>query len=180
MDTAPSADASPIVIRSAEPSDAAAISSLLGQVGTFEGLLQTPDFPNAGRMDFLEKIEPHSCRLVAVAGDQIVGNAGLHLTQTSLRRSHVRYLGIGVHPAWQGRGIGRQLIERLIDWADNWTHVLRIELHVHADNERARSLYESLGFVEEGRHKAYALKAGRYVDCISMARLHPNPPRIAG
>ncbi|MRD46564.1 GNAT family N-acetyltransferase [Caenimonas koreensis] len=178
MDTAHQADANAIVIRSAEPSDAAAISNLLGQVGTFEGLLQTPDFPEAGRMEFLQKIEPHACRLVAVAGDKVVGNAGLHLAQMSLRRFHVRYLGIGVHPQWQGRGVGRQLIARLVDWADNWANVLRIELHVHADNDRARALYESFGFFEEGRHKAYALKNGRFVDCFSMARLHPNAPRI--
>ncbi|MBC7602195.1 MAG: hypothetical protein H7255_05975 [Ramlibacter sp.] len=40
MDTAHKADARPIVIRSAEPTDAAGISALLGTIGTFEGLLQ--------------------------------------------------------------------------------------------------------------------------------------------
>ena len=55
-----------------------------------------------------------------------------------------------------------------------------MELHVHADNDRAMALYRSLGFTEEGRHRAFALKAGRYVDCFSMARLHPHPPSVAG
>ena len=178
MDTAHKADADALIIRSAEPGDAAAISSLLGQVGTFEGLLQVPDVPDASRLEFLQKVEPHSCRLVAVSGDAIVGNAGLHVQGTSLRRMHVRGLGIGVHPAWQGRGVGRKLMARLVDWADNWAHVLRIELHVHADNHRAMALYKSMGFVEEGRHKAYALKNGRYVDSFSMARIHPSPPAI--
>ena len=178
MDAAHKADANPIVIRSAEPSDAAAISALLGQVGTFEGLLQVADAPIASRMEFLEKVDPHSCKLVAVAGDEIVGNAGLHIQAMTLRRMHVRGLGIGIHPAWQGRGVGRKLMNRLIDWADNWAHVLRIELHVHADNDRAMALYKSVGFVEEGLHKAYSLKNGRYVDSYSMARLHPNPPSL--
>lgn len=169
-----------VTLRAAEPSDAAGISALLGRIGTVEGTLQIPDMPVASRLEFLQRIEPRECRLVAVAGGEIVGSAGLHNAGLSLRRAHVRGLGIGLAPEWQGRGIGRRMIERLLDWADNWGGVLRIELHVHADNERAMALYRNLGFVEEGRHKGYALKGGRYVDSFSMARLHPNPPAIAG
>jgi putative acetyltransferase len=178
MDTAHKADAAPILIRPAEPEDALRISALVGQAGTFEGLLQSPDAPLASRLEFLQKVEPHSCKLVAVAGDEIVGSAGLHVQGTALRRMHTRMLGIGISPAWQGRGIGRRLMERLLDWADNWAGVLRVELHVHADNDRAMALYKSMGFVEEGRHKFYGLKNGRYVDSLSMARLHPTPPQI--
>jgi putative acetyltransferase len=178
MDKARKPDANTLVIRSAEPSDAAAISSLIGQVGTFEGLLQSPDAPVASRLEILTKVEPHCCKLVAVSGDEVVGQAGLYLQGTVLRRMHVRGLGIGIHPEWQGQGIGRRLMVRLIDWADNWAGVLRIELHVHADNDRAMALYKSMGFVQEGVHKAFSLKGGRYVDSYSMARMHPNPPSI--
>jgi len=68
---------------------------------------------------------------------------------------------------------------RLLDWADNWAGVLRVELVVHADNERAQALYRNMGFVEEGRMQAYAMKNGRYVDAIAMARLHPAPPSMS-
>ncbi|AMO24337.1 GNAT family N-acetyltransferase [Ramlibacter solisilvae] len=180
MDAAHKADATQIVIRSAEPEDAAAIAALLGQEGVAEGLLQVPLSPNATRIEFHQKLEPQGCRLVAVAGSEIVGMAGLHMAGASLRRLHVRSLGLGVATAWQGRGVGRLLLTQLVDWADNWGQVLRIELHVHADNARAQALYRSLGFVEEGRHKGYALRQGRYIDSLSMARLHPNPPVIAG
>jgi putative acetyltransferase len=178
MDTAHKADATPILIRSAEPEDAAAISALIGQPGVYEGLLQTPDAPNASRLEYHQKVEPHACRLVAVAGEEIVGSAGLHLSGTGLRRMHVRALGLGVATAWQGRGVGRRLLGRLLDWADNWGGVLRVELHVHADNERALALYRSMGFALEGRHKAFSLKNGRYVDSFSMARMHPSPPSL--
>jgi putative acetyltransferase len=174
------ADSGEILIRAAEPDDAAAISALLGRIGTFEGTLQLPDMPIASRIEMLQRVDAQSCRLVAVAGGEVVGMAGLHLQQPSLRRSHVRGLGIGIAPQWQGRGLGRQLMARLLDWADQWSGVLRIELWVHVDNERAIALYRSLGFIEEGRHKAYAMKNGRYADSISMARLHPDPPCIAG
>jgi putative acetyltransferase len=178
MDAAQKADANAITIRAAEPEDAARISAHLSQVGVFEGLLQVPDVPVASRLEYLQKFEPNACRLVAVAGNEIVGAAGLHLLQASLRRMHVRYLGLSVSPEWQGRGVGRQLLARLLDWADNWAGVLRVELHVHTDNDRAIALYRKMGFVEEGRHKAYGLKNGRYVDTFSMARLHPQPPSL--
>ena len=165
-------------IRSAEPADAAAISALLGTVGVVEGTLQLPDVPIASRIDFLQRIEPTGCRLVALADGAVVGMAALHPVQASLRRSHVRLLAIALAPEWQGRGAGRLLMERLLAWADQWAGVLRIELNVHVDNERAIALYRSLGFVEEGRHRGYALKNGQYVDSLSMARLHPRPPQL--
>jgi putative acetyltransferase len=167
-----------ITIRSAEPEDAAEIAALLGRPGVYEGLLQTPYAPNASRMEFHQKVEPRECRLVAVADGRIVGMAGLHMMGPSLRRTHARSLGIFVAPEWQRRGIGRKLLASAIDWADNWGHVLRIELQVHADNDKAHALYQSMGFVDEGRHKAFALRDGEYVDSISMARMHPKPPRI--
>ena len=180
MDTAHKADDSSITIRAMEPADAHEVSALTGAHGTFEGTLQLPDMPVASRLEWLQKVEPLSCRLVAVCRGEVVGSAGLHPAGNSLRRSHARMLAIGIAPGFQGRGIGLMLIARLLDWADNWAGVLRVELMVHADNDRAMALYRSMGFEDEGRHRAYAMKDGRYVDSLSMARLHPNPPRIAG
>jgi putative acetyltransferase len=85
-------------------------------------------------------------------------------------------LGLAVLPEAQGQGVGRALMHALCDWADNWGHVLRLELTVFADNHRAIRLYERCGFVHEGRHVGYALRDGRYDDVLSMARLHPKPP----
>jgi putative acetyltransferase len=169
-----------ILIRAAEPADAAGVSALLGQPGTFEGTLQLPDMPIASRLDFVQKVDPLACKLVALAGGEIVGMAGLYPQQPSLRRSHVRGLAIAIASGFQGRGLGRRMMARLLDWADNWGGVLRIELNVQADNERAIALYKSLGFVEEGRHRSYALRNGLYVDSLSMGRLHPAPPRLGG
>jgi L-phenylalanine/L-methionine N-acetyltransferase len=168
-----------LTIRPQEPQDAEQLSALLGSLGTFEGTLQLPDMPVAMRLERLRQVDNQSCKLVAVAGDRIVGAAGLHVGHPGLRRLHVRELGIGIAREWQGRGVGRQLIARLLDWADNWAGVLRVELTVHADNDRAIALYRKMGFVEEGRHRAYALKNGRYVDAFFMARLHPKQPLVA-
>jgi L-phenylalanine/L-methionine N-acetyltransferase len=172
-------EARSITIRSFEPEDARAVSALLGLPGAFEGTLQLPDVPVASRIEFLQRHDPLACKLVAVAGDEIAGMAGLHPVHPGLRRAHVRALGIVIAPPWQGRGIGRGLIERLLAWADGWAGVLRVELNVHAQNERAIALYRGLGFVEEGRHRGYVLRDGAFVDALTMARLHPNPPLLS-
>jgi putative acetyltransferase len=172
-------DATGLVLRSLEPADAAAVSALLGTPGVFEGTLQLPDAAVASRLEMLQRPEPGACRLVAVAGEGIAGTAGLYPVHPGLRRGHVRALGICIAPAWQGQGVGRQLLQRLLAWADDWAGVLRVELNVHAENTRAIALYRSVGFVEEGRHRGYVLRAGRYVDALTMARLHPDPPTLA-
>ncbi|HEX2543943.1 MAG TPA: GNAT family N-acetyltransferase [Ramlibacter sp.] len=175
----PAHQASTIEIRSFEPTDAHAVSAMLGAPGAFEGTLQLPEVPVSSRIEYLQKHDPMGCKLVAVCGGEVVGMAGLHPVHPGLRRSHVRILGIVIAPAWQGRGIGRQLLQRLLAWADDWANVLRVELNVHADNDRAIALYRSMGFVEEGRHRGYVLKAGQYVDALTMARWHPKPPVLS-
>lgn len=167
-----------LTIRAAEPADANALSALLGHPEVAPATLQLPDMPVASRLEMLQRVDPRDCRLVALDGTTLVGTAGLHTLAPTLRRQHVRMLGIAVAPGWQGRGVGSALLERLLHWADRWAGVLRIELHVHADNLRARALYERFGFREEGLHRAYTLKDGRWTDAWSMARLHPQPPAL--
>jgi GNAT superfamily N-acetyltransferase len=57
---------------------------------------------------------------------------------------------VAVHPDWQGRGVGRALMEAALEEVSaqggHWAG-----LEVQSDNEVARRLYESLGFVEAGR-----------------------------
>jgi ribosomal protein S18 acetylase RimI-like enzyme len=54
-------------------------------------------------------------------------------------------LGLAVHPAERGRGLGRTLTERLHEEARR-RGAERVRLTVYADNEAARRLYERLGY----------------------------------
>ncbi|OYU98728.1 MAG: hypothetical protein CFE45_15385 [Burkholderiales bacterium PBB5] len=106
-----------------------------------------------------------------------MGLAGLHPTGPALRRRHAMSLGISVAAQAQGQRVGTALMAALCDYADQWAQVLRIELSVFADNARAIGLYQRFGFEREGLHRGYALRDGHYADVLSMARLHPRPPR---
>ena len=103
---------------------------------------------------------------------------GLHPASAQLRRRHAMNLGLAVAPAAQGHGVGSALMAALCEYADRWAGVLRLELNVFVDNERALRLYRKFGFETEGRMRAYAMRDGQYVDVYTMARLHPNPPGL--
>jgi ribosomal protein S18 acetylase RimI-like enzyme len=81
---------------------------------------------------------------------------------------HVGRLGMGVLKAYRGRKIGRRLLEDTIERAAQFG-LERIELSVHASNERAISLYRSAGFEEEGRKTRAWLLDGAYDDILLMA-----------
>lgn len=119
----------------------------------------------------------HELFLVAERDGAVVGNAGL-MPMTHVRRRHVMGLGLAVVRSAQGQGVGAALMQALVDWADRWAQVLRVELTVFADNAAAIALYRRFGFEVEGKHRGYALRDGEYVDVLAMARLHPKPPVI--
>jgi len=168
-----------LTLRRSRPADAAAVAQFTADESVYPNLLQLP-YPSEER--WRKVLEDHDAPgsahmvLVAVEDEQVVGMAGLHPVGLAMRRRHVMYLGISLARHAQGRGVGKALMQALVDYADNWGHVLRLELTVFADNPRAVALYRRFGFETEGVLRAYALRNGAYVDALSMARLHPNPP----
>ncbi|MCV2357606.1 GNAT family N-acetyltransferase [Paucibacter sp. TC2R-5] len=169
-----------ITIRRAQISDAAGFAELMTHPEVFASLLQNP-YPTEDQWKarLQEGATPGKVDLSLVALNaegKLAASAGLFAVGPALRRRHAMGLGISVAPWAQGQGVGKAMMTALLDYADNWGQVLRIELTVYADNHRAIKLYQSFGFEQEGRMKAYALRAGAYVDTLAMARLHPKPP----
>lgn len=172
-----------ITLRRARPDDADAFERLMNRPEVYSQLLQLP-YATAEhwRARLAEPGGAHvaDLHLVAEVAGDVVGSAGLHAAGNAVRRRHAMMLGICVLPEWQRRGVGSALMAALCDVADGWLGVLRLELTVYVDNTAAIALYRKFGFVDEGTHRAYALRDGVYVDALAMARLHPAPPGLSG
>jgi len=100
---------------------------------------------------------------VSEASGQVVG--GL-FAQDERGLAHVGMAILGSH---RGMGLGRLLVNEGVDWArSRGCHKIALEVWPH--NARARGLYVSAGFVEEGylrRH--YRRHSGVLWDVVSMA-----------
>lgn len=161
-------------IRRAEPDDCSAIYEMFTSPKVYEGTLQLP-YPS--REYWRRRIaENDSCyNLVAVSGEHLIGMFSVDTFPHRPRRRHVGIIGISVSEAWQGKGVGKVLMQAGIDLADNWLNLMRLELEVYADNESAIRLYERFGFEREGVLRQHAFRNGQYVDSIMMARLRTRP-----
>lgn len=163
-----------ILIRRAEPEDYEGFAAVFEGATAQSETLQMPFPSREAWRKRLAEIPPGAHRLVALIDGKQVGNAGLDPAHRSPRRAHAAHLGISVHDDYQGRGVGKALMQALIDLADLWTPYTRIELGVYSDNARAIALYKSFGFEEEGRFKAHSLRNGVYVETLAMARIRPK------
>ena len=159
-------------IRRAEPDDCSAIYDMFSSPKVYEGTLQTP-YPS--REHWRKRIsEMESCySLVAVSGEHVIGMFTIDTFPHKPRRRHAGIIGISVSEAWQGKGVGKALMQAGIDLADKWLNLTRLELEVYADNEAAIRLYEQFRFEREGMLRQHAFRDGRFVDSIVMGRLRP-------
>jgi len=105
--------------------------------------------------------------LKAVVDGDIAGTGSL-MRGTRSRFRHAADLGLGVRKRFWGLGVGRALMEALIAAARE-QGIARIALRVRADNARAIRLYESLGFVHEGRLVGAFVVGNQKYDDLAMA-----------
>lgn len=137
----------------------------------YAGTLQLPYPSREQWRQRLAAISESYYNLVGVVGDRVVGMVSIETFPNRPRRKHVGSIGICVHDDWQGKGVGTALMRAILDLADNWLNLRRLELEVYADNEAAISLYERMGFEVEGTLRQHAFRNGQYVDSKIMGRL---------
>lgn len=158
-------------IRPPRPEDAEELWELRRMPGVFENTMGLPSNRVTQTEEFIAGLDVDDHQFVAVAEDgHVVGLAGLMLFSNP-RKRHMASLGIYVHTDYQNQGAGTALVKALLELADNWLMLVRVELDVYADNARAIHLYEKLGFEQEGVLRKAAIRNGKYADLLMMSRL---------
>lgn len=168
---------SDLIIRAARLEDADALNDIANLPGFRHGTLRMPYQSVETIKQRLGNHDPNRHFLVALKGDVLVGQGALFRRRG--RESHSGFIILGIHDNFRRQGLGHALLTALIDIADNWIGLTRLDLTVNVDNEPAIKLYERHGFEHEGRQRAATLRDGKLVDSFMMARLR-QPPTIDG
>lgn len=89
--------------------------------------------------------------IIAIVDDKVVGTAGIEAVGTKYKVRHRAEFGISVLREYWGLGLGKALTKACIQCARDAGYV-QLELTAVAENKRAVSMYQDLGFVEYGRN----------------------------
>ena len=173
------AGADPVTVRLATPKDAKALIALqrtIAEETTFM-LLEPHEVPTKpkGLAEHLAYVErrPNCAWFVAESGQgssaTVVGYLGADGGRL-VRNRAAAHIFLAVIKEYWGRGVGVALFQALEDWA-RAQRLRRLELTVQVHNERARALYEKLGYEIEGRKRQSLLVHGEPVDEFLMSKL---------
>jgi putative acetyltransferase len=162
-----------VTVRACEASDMEAVAGIMSQPGVRRGTLTMGFRMPEAMASWFAGLPVGSIALCAELDGRVVGHAGLVVAPP--RRAHSAGLGLAVHDAWQGRGVGAALMAALVECADHSLGLRRIELTVFTDNAPAVALYRRFGFGEEGLSRGYAMRDGVLADVLHMARLADAP-----
>ncbi|WP_456275928.1 GNAT family N-acetyltransferase [Bacillus sp. AK128] len=95
--------------------------------------------------DFLFAIREHSTKHIV----GIVGIDGI------LWNHRTAWISIGVGGASRGKGFGKEALQLALKLAFLEFNLYRLQLTVFDYNEKAKRLYEQLGFVKEGTYRSF-------------------------
>lgn len=159
-----------VSVRHADSGDARSIERLqreiYGEGRWFVGEGPPPEAALARRLRYLDPAQ--SLVLVATSGGEVRGWLELNRLQPR-RMNHVAVLTIAITRDWRRRGLARRLLRASYEWARQ-VGVRKISLNVRANNTGAIRLYESEGFVQEGRERDQIQLEVGFEDNLIMAR----------
>ena len=158
-----------IIIRPCHPDDVPALYQIAINPAVSAGLLRMPTMAQDEAEAWLTRPPYH---LTAELNGEIAGSVRLFVNQRP-RLTHSSGLGIMVKQDFWGRGVGTALMASVLDLADDWLNLGRVELTVITTNTAAIHLYKKFNFVTEATSPMYSFGDGDYQDVYHMARLSP-------
>ena len=165
-----------VTIRVAEAADAESIAAIHNQgiedrIATLDTTLRTPEVTR----HWLDKRGPRYPVLVATAASggsapELVGWGSLNRFNPRSAYDHVADFSVYVRRDSRGQGVGRQLLDALVDRAR--AHAFhKMVLSALARNEAGVALYESAGFSRVGIYREMGWLDDQWVDVLLMERI---------
>jgi L-amino acid N-acyltransferase YncA len=158
-------------VRAAGAHDVEAICAIHNQgisdrVATLDTTLRSPEDTRA----WLAARDPRHPVVVADVDGTVVGWASLNGFNPRPAYDHVADFSVYVERAWRGKGIGRQLLDYLIDCA-RAIGFHKMVLAAMAFNDAGLALYTRTGFTRVGVYREQGQLDGTWVDVVIMERL---------
>lgn len=160
-----------VLIRSCEPFDAQRINEIFSQRSVFTMALDLPLTPMKRWQHFSESENGSDifC-FVACIDDVVVGCARLVVYKKTCQR-HVGSFGIFVDENYRLNAVGNRLMETIINFAEDWLAILRLEVTVSTNNKICLNMCKRYNFEIEGVSKMFAFSDGNYIDAYRLARI---------
>ncbi len=154
----PSMTNSTVTTRLGTPADRPVIEAMLFEAFFWSPTYERPLFAEFRQHPEFQKLvadwgRPEDRAVIAESDDQPVGAAWYRFWTENCHSygfvtADIPEVGMGVHPDYRGRGVGRRLLQRLLAEARR-SGVSALSLSVDPHNG-ARQLYESEGFIKVG------------------------------
>jgi phosphinothricin acetyltransferase len=155
-----------IVVDKMMPQDWQAVRAIyLEGIATRNATFET----NAPDREKWDRCHLTDCRLVARSGDQIIGWAALSPVSGRCVYAGVASLSIYVAEAARGQGVGKMLLQALIE-ASEQQGVWTLEAGIFPENAGSLALHKSCGFRRVGRRERIGQMDGVWRDVILLER----------
>lgn len=160
-----------VTIRDATEVDVDAICAIHNQgiadrIATLDTTLRVP----ADTRTWLSERGPRHPVLVAELDGAVVGWASLNRFNPRPAYDFVADFSVYIERAWRGKGIGRQLLDGLVDLARAHGYH-KMVLAAMAFNDAGLALYTQTGFARVGVYREQGQLDGRWVDVVIMEQL---------
>ncbi|GEN56596.1 GCN5 family N-acetyltransferase [Halolactibacillus alkaliphilus] len=118
--------------------------------------------------EMVEQMEQTKANIYVIESRQHEKLGWIHLT--SINQSHGRAeIGLMLDRHHQGQGHGEAAMLQMLSYAFDHLRLNKVFLTTRGINEKARGLYEKLGFKIEGTFKDHCFVNGKYYDTYFMS-----------
>ncbi|WP_308722008.1 arsinothricin resistance N-acetyltransferase ArsN1 family A [Paenibacillus polysaccharolyticus] len=132
--------------------------------------LETDIKDEAYMSEWFNKHQGRYSVLIAEQNDQVVGWASINSYSSRSAYDGVGNLSIYIHRDHRGKGVGKQLLEKLEEIGKQ-NNFYKFVLFTFPFNTLGQSLYHKAGYREVGVFKNQGVLEGRFVDVMAMEKI---------